>query len=312
MATRSGVNDATAPYGDGTVEKWVQAEFSLKYNGPAVDAGRMDVYAAAANMIAFSEFMVAAVKVAYGEQAHARAEVAGHGRGSFLTDLVINVGGPAATLIGSGLFKDIAIKDLYGLVKEVFVLWKHLKGSPPKDVAQVQQNVNVTNNNGQILNVSINALHLVYSDKSTEATGKFIRDALSADGMDSVTIGTGRRQIARVTQAEAKFFVPVTSERPLSSNAVRMSLIIEAAVFKDGNKWRFHDGSTQFFADIADDAFLGRVANGEQFGRGDILDADLVITQTETAGRISSDRSVIKVHEHRSGSKQHKFPFSGK
>ncbi len=41
-------------------------------SGPAVDDGLMDVYQASTNMIAFSEFMVAAVKAVYGEEAERR------------------------------------------------------------------------------------------------------------------------------------------------------------------------------------------------------------------------------------------------
>lgn len=294
------------------VEEWVQAKLTLKYNGPAVDEGRMNVYEAAANMIAFSEFMVAAVKATYGEQAQTRAEVAGFGRGSFLTDLVINVGGPVASIMtGAGLFKDLTIKDLYALVKEALALWKHLRGAPPREVARVEQQVNVTNNDGQVLNVKIETLNFVFSEKGPEATGKFVRQALAGEGMDSVTISTGKRQLlGKVTQSEARYFVPVATSRPLTDNVVRMALIIEAAVFKDGNKWRFHDGQTQFFADIADEAFLGRVANGEQFGRGDMLVVDLEISQTETAGRISSERIVRQVHEHRSAWKQTEMTLS--
>lgn len=79
----------------------MQTRLSLRYTGPAVDAGMMDVYEAAANMVAFSEFIVAAAKVTFGEKAEARAEVAGLGRGSFVTDLVISFGGPLATLFSS-------------------------------------------------------------------------------------------------------------------------------------------------------------------------------------------------------------------
>lgn len=66
----------------------MKTRVSLRYLGPALDDGRMDVYEASKNMIAFSEFMVAAVKTTYGESAEAKAEVAGFEHGSFVTDLV--------------------------------------------------------------------------------------------------------------------------------------------------------------------------------------------------------------------------------
>ena len=87
----------------------------------------MDVYQASANMIAFSEFMVAAAKSTYGEQVEARAEVAGFGRGSFITDLVFNFAGQAATI-----FAAVSPEQLLTVVNQAFELWKHLKGEQPK------------------------------------------------------------------------------------------------------------------------------------------------------------------------------------
>ena len=50
----------------------------------------MDVYQASANMIAFSEFMVITAKCTFGEQVTVKAEVAGFGQGSILTDVVFS------------------------------------------------------------------------------------------------------------------------------------------------------------------------------------------------------------------------------
>lgn len=47
----------------------------LKYNGPAVDGGSMDVYQAAANMMAFSNFIVVAAQELYGDEVKVTAKV---------------------------------------------------------------------------------------------------------------------------------------------------------------------------------------------------------------------------------------------
>src|SRR5688500_1749177 len=72
----------------GPGEMKVDTRMALKYSGPAVDSGLMDVYEASANMIAFSDFVVVLAKHAYGDAVQARASVAGFGRGSFVTDLL--------------------------------------------------------------------------------------------------------------------------------------------------------------------------------------------------------------------------------
>ena len=104
----------------------METSLKLKYTGPAVESGQMDVYQASANMIAFSEFMVAAAKSTFGERIEARAEVAGFGRGSFITDLVFNFAGPIATI-----FSTASPEQLWEVVKQAFDLWKHLKGEQP-------------------------------------------------------------------------------------------------------------------------------------------------------------------------------------
>ena len=96
----------------------METNLQLKYVGPAVDAGAMDVYQASANMIAFSEFMVLAAKAAYGDQIDAKAEVTGFSRGSFVTHLIFNFAGQAASI-----FAAISADKLLTIVNQAFELW---------------------------------------------------------------------------------------------------------------------------------------------------------------------------------------------
>lgn len=279
----------------------MQTRLSLRYNGPAVDAGLMDVYAAAANMIAFSEFVVAAAKATFGEQVEARAEVAGFARGSFVTDLVVNLGGPLVTLLTSG-----TPRELLGTLAEAMALWKHLRGTPPQQVQRsgADKSVTVTNTNGETIVVQAETINLVFADKPSESVGRFIRTALSGEGMDSVSIDAGEGSapdlVARVSQREAAWFVPVAPETELFDTVLNTALIIEAPVFKDGNKWRFSDGTGSFFADITDVDFIDRVNNGEAFAKGDSLTVQMRIQQRRQVEKLLTDKTVIKVTEHRS------------
>ncbi len=282
----------------------MQTRLSLRYSGPAVESGLMDVYQASANMIAFSEFVVAAAKSAYGEQTHARAEVAGFGRGSFFTDIVFSVAGPAATL-----FSAMSPKDFLDIIKQAFELWKHLKGSAPSSVTHdtTTQSVHVTNNSGQILQVKTDALTLVFNEKASESAQHFVRDALAREGMDRVEIGSEDGAIADASQDQAGFFVSVKPSETVADTTIRMALVIEAPVFKDDLKWRFFDGSTTFLAAIEDKGFLAQVDAGERFGKGDVLMVDMRIVQERSGMKISVERSIVKVVEHRYGQEQSKL-----
>jgi len=277
----------------------METQLSLRYSGPAVDDGLMDVYQASANMIAFSEFMVAAVKSCYGDSATAKANVAGFGRGSFITDVVISVGGPATTL-----FSSFTPAHLVSVLKEAFALWKHLKGAQPAAVTQSGQSATVTNNSGQIIQVQTDTLNLVFSEKGAESVGRFVKDALGQAGIDGLNVSSHGAALATVGQDDARYFVPVAKESPVSENVVTMALILVAPVFQDGNKWRFSDGATAFSAAIEDKAFVAKVNAGERFGKGDVLTVEMRIVQTRSANKISLDRIVQRVVEHRQAATQ--------
>ena len=282
----------------------METSLKLRYTGPAVESGQMDVYQAAANMIAFSEFMVVAAKSTYGEQVEARAEVAGFGRGSFITHLIFSFVGQAATI-----FSAVSADQLLTTVNQAFELWKHLKGEPPKSVEQRNnQTVMVTNNSGQVIQVQTQTVNLVFNEKASEAVRQFVQEPLARGGIDSLEIETEKRQvIASATQTDASSFQLVRPSEAITDITVQMTLIIEAPVFKDGNKWRFSDGQSSFHADILDREFLAQVDSGELFGKGDLLRVDLRITQERAGIKISTERAVLKVHEHRRGQEQHKL-----
>ena len=116
------------------------------------------------------------------------------------------------------------------------------------------------------------------------------------DGKVVVQTEMGDVQIPRLAVSE----LPEPAEEPLSSNLLKdQVLIIESAVFKDGNQWRFSDGSASFLAAIADEEFLRRVDNGERFGKGDHLVVDLAIEQVRIDTKISTRREVRRVKQHK-------------
>jgi hypothetical protein len=277
----------------------MKTQIALRYVGPTVEAGNMDVYSAAANMVAFSEFVVAAAKATFGETVVARAQVAGFARGSFSTDLVFDLAGLAATIYSAG-----SIRDLLQTLKEAIDLWRHLKGSPPAKVAHHEQIVTITNNSGQIIQVSTPSVNLVFSAKAAEAAEQFVGRALERPGMDAVEFSSTGTEIARITQAESGYFVSVAPSETVTDTIVRMVLVIEAPVFKEGNKWRFSDGQQSFHAEIEDREFLARVDAGERFGKGDILAADVRINQQQVGMKLSAERTIVRVYEHKQGSLQ--------
>jgi hypothetical protein len=285
----------------------MQTKMGLSYSGPAVDIGSMDVYEASANMIAFSQFVVLAAKAQFGPEANIEARVNGFERGSFVTDIVFQVSGATATI-----FSAATSRQLWEVIEGAVKLWKFLKGLAPNKIEHahtpdLHQSVRVTNNDGQILQVSTQSLTVVFSEKGSSAAGRFIREALMHQGMDGVKItGEGKKKID-IAQAESEYFVSVSPSETITDAVSPMALIIEAPVFKEDNKWRFSDGLTSFFATIEDKDFLAKVNAGERFGKGDILYADVRLNQEQIGMKLVADRAIVRVREHRIGPKQLDF-----
>jgi hypothetical protein len=250
--------------------------------------------------VAFSEFVLLAAKTEFGKGIAARAEVAGFDRGSFVTDLVFHVTGISGTI-----FSGFSADQLRKIIEDAFKLWKHLRGCAPRRVEPASaQEVRVTNNGGDVIQISVNSLTLVMSEKGSESVGRFVKQALSTPGVDRMELAAGQMEIISVTQEESRYFVPVAPSETVTDVVVRMSLMVEAPVFKDGNKWRFSDGQQSFFADLDDREFLHRVDAGERFGKGDILSADVRINQQQTGLKLSAERTIVRVYEHRMASYQ--------
>lgn len=266
----------------------------IRYSGYALEDGKMDVYRASENMIAFSEFMDAAVKVAYGNAAEAKTEVSGFKHGSFTTSMVVTVAGQAATI-----FTSLSPDQLWSVVKGAFDLWKFLKGLAPKSVQNNGNTCTVTNNYGEVIQIKTESFNLVMNEKASESVARYIGRGLAPDGFESLEIvGNNGQSTLTVSKAESIGFKKVTSENIVSDNESRMIVHIVAAVFQDGNKWRLSDGERTFSAAILDGNFLATVDGGARFGKGDVLDVDMRIVQNLDGMKTSIERFILKVHRH--------------
>lgn len=117
------------------------------------------------------------------------------------------------------------------------------------------------------------------------------------DGKVVVQTELGDVEIQRLPVTDAPL---EPAEESLSANVLKdQVLIIESAVFKEGNQWRFSDGSASFAAVIGDEAFLRRIEDGERFGKGDHLVVDLAIEQIRLGAKISTRRVVQAVKQHK-------------
>jgi hypothetical protein len=277
----------------------------LRYQGWAVEDGSMDVYDAAKNMMAFSDYVIVAAHKLYGEHVEVKAEVNAFQRGSFMTDLAFQVMGVAATVLP--IMPDIG--GVITAVKESLELYVFLKGEAPQKIEhRDDRSVHVTNNNGSIFQVNIESLSLALDEKGGKAAAQFVGAALSKPGVSQIEITSEGKQIAQVNDNEARFFRPIPErETPIIEHVVpMMGLTVEEPSFKDGNsnKWTMWDGEASLQYAMEDDDFVARIDAGELFGKGHILICDVRFTQTRAGPKLKIQRAIIKVHAHREGHEQ--------
>jgi hypothetical protein len=289
--------------------------FSVKYDGPALASHQMDVRELAPALIALSALLEESNRVLYPDSAEVRVNVNGSFKGgSFGVDLValqsikdqlVTIfAGPGATAAANLL----AILGGIGLVgaagRGLINLIKWLQGRKPtsirlegdKTIFELRMEEEV-----ETFEVDLATGRLYQSRVVRQALAKVVKP-LEAEGIDIFACGRDERTEAVVTKDEVKFFDMAASGADVVSDAVTESILlqIESAVFKDGNKWRFSDGTNSFFAEIADIAFRARIDSGdERFGKGDVLVVDLRRIQSITDSGLKSEYVIERVRQHK-------------
>ena len=289
--------------------------FSIKYDGPALADHQMDVRELAPALIALSSLLEEANNAAFDGSNEVRVQVKGNFKGgSFGVDFIAmqTIGqqiltmltGPQASAASnlSGILQGLGLLGtgacgLIGLIK-----W--LKGRKPTSVTK----------HGDMEIFEIRTLQELETFEVDLVTGRLYRSRvvrqslakvlkpLERDGIDVFATGLDGITQNVVTKEELACFVDAAQEADIVSDTTSEGALlqVESAVFKDGNKWRFHDGATAFFAEITDREFLDRVeAGSERFGKGDVLVVDLRRVQTITDNGLKLDYKVERVRQHR-------------
>lgn len=220
--------------------------------------------------------------------------------GSFSIDFILHVGGVLAMMLTG----PASPKDIWQLFKQCVEAWRFLDGKPPKEVTRNGDQFGLTNVQGEVRYFTQNVFLTINNDKAAEAIEQFVKRPLETGRSRLELENKDIKDSVTVTDKEAHAFTNVSSKKIITEQTIDQALTIESVVFIEGNKWRFYDGQSSFNAAVEDKAFVDRVNGGERFGKGDILIVELYIVQSESMGRLKTERIVKKVKEHRAGSEQ--------
>lgn len=285
-----------------------EISFRVTYDGPALQAHMMDVRELAPAMIAMADLLKAASEELYGDKAEVRVAVrAGFKEGSFGIDMVFfqDIMTQLTELFSgreaSATANAFQILSGIGITGGgVIALLRWLRGRKIERIEQRQDSVTILTADESI-EVDPVTLRL-FRNRRIRLELRNVLRPLDREGIDSLILTHGQEAGPVILSEEAGYFAPpADNDLPLSdTTASGVILKIESAAFKDGNKWRFTDGSRSFFAAIEDQDFLTRIDSGEErFGKADMLVVDLRQLQYAIDGELKSEYRIVRVIEHR-------------
>lgn len=287
--------------------------FSIKYDGPALASHQMDVRDLTPALFALSNLLEDANRAAFPTAGEVRVNIQGTFKsGSFGVDLVAvqNIqeqlislfSGPGASATANLL----QILTAIGFVGSAGVvgLVKWLRGRKPTAINTVGESVIFevrTEEEVETFEVDLITGRLYQSRVVRQALYKVLKP-LEQEGIDLFACGRDGVAESVIIKDEVPFFETTSNDVDVVSDILNEGVLlqIESAVFKEGNKWRFSDGSTSFFAEITDTDFLARIESGdERFGKGDVLIVDLRRIQSITDNGLKLEYVLEKVREHK-------------
>lgn len=283
-------------------------QFNVVYDGPALTEHRMDVRDLAPALVAIADLFSFANKELNGDNTEVRLEVKGSFKaGSFHSELVFIqslanqirdiFAGPNAAAFSNAL----AILGALGIVGSggLIGLIRKLRGNRPHRIEPTGSNVRIWVTEKESLEVE-EAVYRLYRSKTVRVSLQKTLSPLERDGITSFGIVRGTKVELAIENDELGTFAIFEEAGEVVSDVVgRKVLLLESVVFKDGNKWRVHDGTYPFFAALDDEEFLAKVNAGERFGKGDVLVVDLRQIQIIGDDGLKNEYRILKVHEHR-------------
>lgn len=297
-----------------TDEMGKRSHLHIAYDGPALEAHRMDVKELAPALLAFSEMVERANEILNEDRASVRVEVrASFKEGSFGIDLEV-VQGFTAWLFNT--LNDHRVSTAKELLEwlgifggagatgwGVLQLIRKLRGRTLERVEVLPDGRGVVLIDGERLEVERHVLQLLRDYKVRRCFEQLIAKPLASEGVDSFAVidRESEQVLEYVGENEARFFIaPPESDVATVETEEDITLQIVSLSFAEGNKWRFTDGETSFHASIEAVAFLDAVdRRTEAFAKGDLLKVRLRKRQTTTTGgNLKMEYAILDVYEH--------------
>ncbi|MGB7355637.1 MAG: hypothetical protein WBD06_18160 [Acidobacteriaceae bacterium] len=310
---------------DGQPPEVTSSAFQLKYEGPAVDDGTMDVRDLAPSLEALGELISRSNDLLNGENSTVTLKVlAKFDKASFDVNFLLNhvlTDSTAAMLpivssCSAAQILDLALgayDKAKGVLSGAARIYKAVRGEKPleaKPGEQAHTTVLVFGNNNTVVADSGSAR--LYSDDRIRAALRKTATPLIRGGVNGLEVRRSRQLVERLESPDIGEdpdleLTPNSDDGP--RNPTRDLWVRVVKPNFDGGRWTFHDGSAKFGAEVDDKGFQARVEKREQgFYAGDTFLIRLRSTQhVDKNGGIMTRNVVEKVLDQRSAPRQRRL-----
>jgi hypothetical protein len=282
-----------------------EMKLDVRYRGRAVNGGRMAAVDLGPAIFAVGEIFGAAARELYRDEASIRVEVqADLQRASFGIEFfaVALPGGLVPQLTLQDLANVAAILGFAGITPVagymgVTRLIRWVRSRKIDRVERVGDNIQITIND-QSTNVTVNE-YRIFVNPEVRKGFKNLTAPLEKPGIDEVLIEPEGLPPERITREERSSFqnIPSPEEEVDVANVTAVLEIVQPSL-KGDYMWRFAQGNDTFQAEVADQAFLRRVAAREPFAAGDALRVEMEVRTIRTADGWRYQRTVTRVTHH--------------
>ena len=290
--------------------------FRIKYDGEALSDHTIDVNDLAPALMALGDLIQEANSLANRSDSTISIKVKATETGCFqiyiqamqimADDAVKLLSGDKCTALAN-LLQILGFTGVSGAT--IIYLIKKFRGKKPKVVSENQNEVVIDAGTG-LPPITITKLEwdMYQSDKIRKSVYGILKP-LEKSGVEMVEFIDVESSVVttKVQKNELEFFVPApATPEPLQELPIRETYVnVVHMWFKEGNKWKFSEGESEWPAEMKDQNFLIKLLKGESsIHANDFLKVKVKQVQYREGSSVKSTYEIIEVMEHTRSPKQ--------
>ncbi len=279
-----------------------QDTFTIAYDGPAVEGGRMDVRELAPALVAIADLFRDVNSTLNGTSATVNVNITANRAGSIevILELIQQTASGTVYLLASDqanalVNAKVIAETILGRSGLINFL-KRTKGQPIDSAQKLPDGQVRLNIEGAPHDVAETVYELSQNNSIRQSPDEFIRKPLEREGFNGFR-STYNGHTETVNKDEAAFFG--MQDRVVSENQVTQWFTIVSLSFKESRKWSLDYGGSTISVAIKDEEFLRSVAeHKEYFSKDDRLHCIVHTKQTEGRDGLKTEHTVVKVLAH--------------